>query len=204
MAQLKDTNINGELEVTGKLYLPNTQGIYTADTDGNYRQNFQGLNGNNNCVVGYGNYVAENGNTHVYGVAVKVITTDDDFNVDGIQLGHTESSSITSLSSGWANYDTDVSPVVKRYGKIVSLTGTLKNTAAVTLNTTNVKVFTIPSGYRPPQNIHILCQGSGASEYLMQIKTDGGVYIGRYSDTTSFASVAAGSWFPFHATWVMD
>lgn len=203
MAQLKDTKIDGKLELTGKAYLPNTQGIYTADTDGNYRQNYQGLNGNNNCVIGYGNYTADNGNTHIYGVAVKSITKDNDVTVDGIQIAHTDVSTITSLSSGWEDYGTGTSPVVRRYGKVVSLTGALKNTAAVTLNTSHVKVFTIPSGYRPSQDILILCQGSGNNEYVMQIKTDGGVYFGRYG-TSSNVQANAGSWFPFHACWVME
>ena len=203
MAQLKDTNIDGKLEVTGKVYLPNTQGIYTADTDGTYRQNYQGLNGNNNCVIGYGNYTAENGNTHIYGAAVKAITKDNSVTVDGIEVAHTDISTITSLSSGWSDYSTGTSPVVRRYGKVVSLTGALKNTTAVTLNTSHVKVFTIPSGYRPSQDILVLCQGSGNNEYVMQIKTSGEVYFGRYG-TSSNVEAGSGSWFPFHACWVME
>ena len=203
MAQLKDTNVNGKLEVTGKVYLPNTQGIYTADTDGTYRQNFQGLNGNNNCVIGYGNYTADDGNTHIYGVAVKSITKDNDVTVDGIQIARTDTSTITSLSSGWADYSTGTSPVVRRYGKVVSLTGALTNTTAVTLGTSHTKVFTIPSGYRPSQDILVLCQGSGNNEYVMQIKTSGEVYFGRYG-TSSSVEAASGSWFPFHTCWVME
>lgn len=67
MAQLKDTNVNGNIELTGKLMLPNTIGIYALDTDGNYRQNIQPCNASNNCVIGYGNYTKSNGNTNIYG-----------------------------------------------------------------------------------------------------------------------------------------
>ena len=66
------------------------------------------------------------------------------------------------------------------------------------------KVFTIPSGYRPSQDVFALCQGSNAAEWLLQVKTSGEVYFARYSDTTSFASIDTGKWFPFHVTWIMD
>lgn len=67
MAQLKDTTVNGNVELTGKLMLPNSIGIYALDTDGEYRQNIQPCNANNNCVIGYGNYVKNDGNTNIYG-----------------------------------------------------------------------------------------------------------------------------------------
>ena len=203
MAKLKDTNIDGVLEVTKDITLGHKMAINSITTDGEVRENVQPCNQNNNCVIGYGNYTAENGNTHIYGVAVKAITTNNDVTVDGIQIAHTDVSTISSLSSGWVEYGTGTMPVVRRYGKVVSLTGALKNSAAVTLNTSHVKVFTIPSGYRPSQDILVLCQGSGNNEYVMQIKTSGEVYFGRYG-TSSNVQASAGSWFPFHACWVME
>ena len=92
---------------------------------------------------------------------------------------------------------------MRRYGKVVSLTGALTNTTSVTINTTHIKVFTIPSGYRPTQDVLILCQGSGANEFVLQIKSNGDVMIGRYG-TSSFQAIAADQWFPFHACWVME
>ena len=203
MAKLKDTNIDGTLEITKDITLGHKMAINGITTDGDSRENIQPCNQSNNCVIGYGNYVAENGNSHIYGVAVKAITSNNDVTVDGIQIAHTDVSTISSLSSGWVEYGTGTMPVVRRYGKVVSLTGALKNSAAVTLNTTHVKVFTIPSGYRPSQDILVLCQGSGNNEYVMQIKTSGEVYFGRYG-TSSNVQAGAGSWFPFHACWVME
>lgn len=203
MAKLKDTNIDGVLEVAGDITLGHKMTINGITTEGDSRENIQPCNQSNNCVIGYGNYVAENGNSHIYGVAVKAITSNNDVTVDGIQIAHTDVSTISSLSSGWVEYGTGTMPVVRRYGKVVSLTGALKNSAAVTLNTTHVKVFTIPSGYRPSQDILVLCQGSGNNEYVMQIKTNGEVYFGRYG-TSSNVQAGAGSWFPFHACWVME
>ena len=203
MAKLKDTNIDGNLEVTKDITLGHKMAINGITTNGDSRENIQPCNQSNNCVIGYGNYVAENGNSHIYGVAVKAITSNNDVTVDGVQIAHTDVATISSLSSGWVEYGTGTMPVVRRYGKVVSLTGALKNSAAVTLNTTHVKVFTIPSGYRPSQDILVLCQGSGNNEYVMQIKTNGEVYFGRYG-TSSNVQAGAGSWFPFHACWVME
>lgn len=203
MAKLKDTNIDGALEVTGDITLGHKMAINSITTEGDVRENVQPCNQSNNCVIGYGNYTADNGNTHIYGVAVKSITKDNDVTVDGIQIARTDVATISSLSSGWAEYGSGTLPVARRYGKVVSLTGALKNTAAVTLNTSHVKVFTIPSGYRPSQDILVLCQGSGNNEYVMQIKTNGEVYFGRYG-TSSNVQAGAGSWFPFHACWVME
>ena len=67
MAQLKDTTINGSLEVSNRINLPNTVGIAALDTDGEYRQNIQPCNANNNCVIGYPNYNKADGNTNIYG-----------------------------------------------------------------------------------------------------------------------------------------
>ncbi len=205
MAKLKDTVVDGNIELTGDVTLQNTMAINGIATDGTERQNYQACNHNNNCIVGYGNYTADNGNTHIYGVAVKSITKDNDVTVDGIQIAHTDVSTVTSLSSGWNYYGSSSAnlPTVRRYGKVVSLTGALTNTAAVTINTSHVKVFTIPSGYRPSQDVLVMCQGSGANEFVLQVKANGEVYFGRYG-TSSFASVSSGSWFPFHACWVME
>lgn len=205
MAKLKDTNIDGVLEVTNDITLGHKMAINGTTTEGDVRENVQPCNQSNNCVIGYGNYVAENGNSHIYGVAVKLITQNNDVTADGIQIGHTEKSTVTSLSSGWANYgDSSANaPQLRRYGKVVSMTGCLKNTVAVTLNTSHTKVFTIPSGYRPSQDVIVVCQGSNANEYCMQVKANGEVYFGRYG-AGSFVEAGANSWFPFHACWVMD
>ena len=204
MAQLKDTNIDGTLEVAKDITLGHKMAINGISTDGDSRENVQPCNQSNNCVIGYGNYVAENGNSHIYGVAVKLITQNNDVTADGVQIGRTDKASITSLTSGWSDYSTGTTPTVRRYGKVVDLSGVLKNTSAVTLNTTGIKVFTIPSGYRPSQDVFALCQGSNAAEWLLQVKTSGEVYFARYSDTTSFASIDTGKWFPFHVTWIID
>ena len=205
MAKLKDTNIDGVLEVTGGFTLGHKMTIRGTTTDGSIRENFQPCNQSNNCVIGWGNYSNNDGDTNIYGASVNVSTKENSIKVDNIQIAKTESSAITSYSSGWNYYGSSAgnTPTVRRWGKVVSITGAMTNTEAVTLNTTHVKVFTIPSGYRPSQDVLVLCQGSGNNEYVMQIKTNGEVYFGRYG-TSSNVQASAGTWFPFHACWVMD
>lgn len=179
--------------------------IFVKNTDGTTPSGsiFIGRNTNNHTLLNYGGYLDGNSNTYLYGDGVHVRSKSNDFTVDGTQLAHTDSATITSLSSGWAVYGSSTTPTVRRYGKVVSLTGAVKNSSAVTLNTTHVEVFAVPSGYRPSQDIISVCQGSGANKFILQIKTDGSASIGRYG-TTSFSEVAAGAWFPFHVTWIMD
>lgn len=71
MAQLKNTTINGHLDITDVIRVSNNKGIQGLDSDGNYRQNFQPCNASNNCIIGYDNYVNANGNTHIYGNDVR-------------------------------------------------------------------------------------------------------------------------------------
>lgn len=205
MAKLKDTNINGALEVTGGVTLGHKMTIRGTTTDGSIRENLQPCNQSNNCVIGWGNYSNNDGDTNIYGASVNVTTQENSIKVDNIQIAKTETAAITSYSSGWNYYGSAAgnTPTVRRYGKVVSLTGAMTNTEAVTLNTTHVKVFTIPSGYRPSQDVLVLCQGSNYNEFVLQIKSNGEVFIGRYG-TSANAQAGAGTWFPFHACWVME
>lgn len=104
---------------------------------------------------------------------------------------------------GWTPYRTIDSPVVRKYGRIVSLTGALKNTTAKTLNNTPQKVFGISSGLSPRQEVCVVCNGSNTNKFLMRITTDGDVTFERYTSGTTYSSIAAGSWFPFHVTWIV-
>lgn len=206
MAKLKDTNIDGTLEVTGDVTLGHKMAINGITTEGDVRENLQPINQNNNCIIGYGNYTADNGNTHIYGVAVNAYTKDNNVTVDGVQIARTDTSTITTYSTGWTHYGSASgnSPVVRRYGKVVSLTGAVTNTAEITLNTSHSKAFSIPSGFRPSQDVFVVCQGSGANRYVLQVKSNGDVLIGRYSCSNTFTTVPVNQWFPFHACWVME
>ena len=131
----------------------------------------------------------------------------DDF-VDGLNVsggGDTVSVQITSFSTGWDTYNSDTIPTIKKWGKVVTLTGSLKNTSVVTLDTTPTTVFTIPQEFRPTttDRLYSVCQGSGARRYLCTVFPNGNVTFERYTDSTSFSSISVGSWFPFHIVWIL-
>ena len=191
-----DTNIYG-----------NNVHIYAVNSDGSKPSGavFVGRNDSNHTLINHEAHLntSKVSDTYIYGRAVHIDTNDTNFIVDSIQLAHTDKATITSYSSGWSVYGTNTTPTVRRYGKVVTLTGALKNTSTITLNTDHVKVFTIPSGYRPSQDLIVVCQGSGISKFLIQIQTDGSVSFGRYG-TNAYNEVGSGAWFTFHATWIME
>lgn len=152
------------------------------------------------------------GNGTADGARSNALTVDRQGNVEaaGEVIGATSKTVITTFSSGWDVYSTDpAAPVtLRRCGKFVDLTGMIKNTTAVTLNATQVTIFTIPEGYRPSQTMTILSQGSSMNVFAIRIKASGDVTFERYRSTnstsTSYSSISEGAWFPIHAAWIMD
>lgn len=77
MAQLKDTNVNGDLKVEKNIVL-NHSGSTTEESRSingihpttNEEQKVLELNKNGNTVLGWGGYENQNGNTNVYGLDV--------------------------------------------------------------------------------------------------------------------------------------
>ena len=121
----------------------------------------------------------------------------------------TTTQTITTFSSGWTVYDSSSTVTLKKNGHIVSLTGALKNTAAVTLSSEGTKVFTLPEAFIPAEARLVgVYLASGANRYGMSVYGSasthpGGVYFERCTNSTSFSSMAANSWFPFHMTWIL-
>lgn len=113
------------------------------------------------------------------------------------------SETISSFTSNWEAYNESGTPVIKKDCRTVFLTGVLKNKNAITLNANGVATFTIPEGYRPSKSVFAICNGSGMNRWLIEINPNGNVYFSRYG-ITEYASVSAGSWFPFSVSWVVD
>lgn len=178
--------------------------IYGRNSDGTAPSGsiFLPRNANNHMLINYGGYLDQDSNTIIYGNNAE-IRTRDSFKANGLELGKTTKQTITAFTSGWASYNSDSTPTLRKYGNVVCFTGAFKNTSSVTLDTTNVRVCTIPSGYRPSQQVCQLCQGSGSNKWLITLNTDGAVYASRYG-VSSYVSASASSWFPFNATWIVD
>ena len=195
------------------------EGFYSqAVGDHSHAQNcYTVANGNSQTTIGKFN-IADTTNALIIGNGANensrsnALTVDWQGNVEaaGEIRGATSKTVITAFSSGWDVYSTDPSAPItlRRCGKVIDLTGAIKNTTAVTLTSTQVTIFTIPEGYRPSQTMTILSQGSSMNVFAIRIKASGEVTFERYRSTnstsTSYLSIDAGAWFPIHATWIMD
>ena len=71
MAQLKDTTINGNLDVSEHIFLENGKIIYGKTTNGENRSMVQ-FNGNNQAVFGYGGYNNSEGASYFDGNNVNI------------------------------------------------------------------------------------------------------------------------------------
>lgn len=81
MAQLKDTMINGELNIAGNIVLAtNDNALKAVTTDGEIVKMVQ-MSGNNDTLLGYGGYVNKSGNSHICGNDIKhfVASAGDNF-----------------------------------------------------------------------------------------------------------------------------
>lgn len=118
-------------------------------------------------------------------------------------LGTVEHGQIT-LASNWIEYDGQ-EPTLRKCGNVVSLTGAVKPTRAVTPgNGAGVQFMTIPEEFAPNQRTLQICQGSGARKWLLDILPSGGVFCARYGTTTATEELPASTWLPFHITWIVD
>ena len=158
-------------------------------------------------AFGFGQEAPDNGRGFYFNGPVKTGALDvtGGINASGSIYGAIQSQSITSFESGWQQYP-DYYPVkVKKFGRVVHLTGAVSNIAARTVNATLQPVFTLPEEFRPADHMVELCQGSGMNIFMVDITTAGVVSVARYRapNSTSYPSVVAGSWFPFNVTWIV-
>ena len=191
-----DTNIYGE---NVHIYALNADGTTPAGAV------FVGRNENNHTLINNAAHLdtSKVSDTYIYGRAVHIDTNDTNFIVDGIQLAKVSETTCT-LASGWAQYTDGGNVYANRYGKVVTVTGSLKNTTALTSSGTKVKMFTVPSGYRPARSVNFVCHGAGVMTWLLTIGVDGVAYISRHG-ASAYSNVAANEgYFVFTATYVAN
>ena len=73
MAQLKDTTIDGNLEITGDIHVPNAKSYRSYNSEGEIRTLLH-MNASNNTLLGYGGYSAGEGRTYIYGNDVYIVS----------------------------------------------------------------------------------------------------------------------------------
>jgi len=147
----------------------------------------------------------------------KVINRDVQPQIDDLESDvNSLNNSITNLEydTGWqtltitnnkfAHYSNDQILQIRKVGRIVELTGSLKNTASITLNTTQVTVATLSSEFRPTKMMVGLMQGSGTNVFNVIVNSNGNIDVNRYrANTTTYSAINSNSWFPIHLTWIV-
>lgn len=73
MAQLKDTTVDGNIEVVGDVHIPNGKSYRGYNVDGEIRTLLH-INSSNNTLLGYGGYSAGEGGTYIYGNDVYIVS----------------------------------------------------------------------------------------------------------------------------------
>ena len=107
-----------------------------------------------------------------------------------------------TISSGYSIYTSGMIVRVRKVGKVVEFSGVVKPTAEKS-TTGEFQIATIPSGYRPSNDQHKICQGSNMDRWLLQVKSTGAVTASRYG-TTSPIKQPKNAWLNFVITYMID
>jgi len=86
----------------------------------------------------------------------------------------------------------------------VNVHGIVKPTASITGSTTLYNIFTLPSGYRPSENIVTVCQGSGNCVWAMTVASSGACSFSRYRNENGLQNAGTSTWLPFNVTFMVD
>lgn len=107
-----------------------------------------------------------------------------------------------TLNSAFELYTSGFPVRYRKIGKTVEVYGVVKPASEIAAGGT-ATIGTLPSGYRPPNQLTFLCQGSGLNKWLLTVGSDGNLGFGRYGASSN---VAAGTnvWLPFNATFFVD
>jgi hypothetical protein len=73
MAQLKDTTVDGNLEIIGDIHITNAKSYRSYNAEGEIRTLLH-MNASNNTLLGYGGYSAGEGGTYIYGNDVYIVS----------------------------------------------------------------------------------------------------------------------------------
>lgn len=109
-----------------------------------------------------------------------------------------------------AKFETNgLAPTLRVSGHIAELRGVIKPTVSISGSTTYYPICTIPYEYAPQDDICVLQQGSTQQIWMMRIfnRNDatnaGKAMFARCRSGSSWSSVSASTWLPFHATWIV-
>lgn len=102
------------------------------------------------------------------------------------------------LAGDFVEYGSSHTPVYRKVGNLVELSGSIKPSAEIAGSSDKVTIGTLPSGYRPKVQIGVVCQGSSRAVWLLDITSNGVVSFSRYRDETGYITASTSVWLNFH------
>lgn len=162
------------------------------------------FNANNNTVLGYGGYVAQEGVTNIYGNGINL------YSKSTITFNNTNVLDFIS-DSGWkaptinSNFKTHGDNPLKyrKVGKVVNISGAVKPSKTLTMDKdTWYTVFTIDTGW-DPVNGTVYLVGQGSNDKIFTYRFDGKTFqLGRYRSGASYSNASTDSAFYFNMTYI--
>ena len=132
-------------------------------------------------------------------------TNNGAFNTSGWKLLYEDTGwkSITN-ASGFSTYDSNGSPTrYRRIGKIVHIEGIFKNSSELASGSGAIMGTISYTSCRPQKDQYALMQGSGKNFFLLTVRPNGQILIGRYG-TTANAKIGKGSWLHCYITYFVE
>lgn len=106
-----------------------------------------------------------------------------------------------TVASGFENYSASDAPKYRVNGNLVTVTGAVKPTAAVTSSTTGVNIASgIDKAFCPARSTQFVCQGSAINRWALTISPSGVLSVARYG-RENYVDISAGSWLTFCVTY---
>lgn len=107
-------------------------------------------------------------------------------------------------NSDWSPYDQGNSrPLVSRKGRLIQVTGAVKNNVTIDGGSSWIRVGTLPIWARPPADVRVMCQGSTTSMFVAALQPGGAILVSRYRNSADYnTAVGSGSWWNIACTFV--
>lgn len=141
-------------------------------------------------------------NQQIAGVQTRIQSAET--RVDALENPTARKQELT-LEAGWRvwhGYPNETLRVV-RVGETVFLQGLIENTKKISsLQTSALKVATLPEWARPARVVDIVCQGIGRCIFLLCARTNGDLDVQRYRLGDTYPEIESASMFAMTAQWI--
>lgn len=103
----------------------------------------------------------------------------------------------------FVSFSADLLPMYRRVGNVVSITGSIKNTAVIPASASPLIITDLPSVIVPSRDFTQRQQGSSLNTFLYNVSaTDKALTISRYGTTTQ-SEIIVGAWLNIHVTYIV-